>query len=48
MASMKACGSLSLASLQGAGQPFVLTGEPLGVNEQTEPLIEAERSEFGV
>ena len=39
---------LELGFLEGPGQAFVLPGEPLGVDEQPEPLIEAERRQFGV
>ena len=39
---------LELGFLEGAGQALVLPGEPLGVDEQPEPLIEAEGGELGV
>jgi hypothetical protein len=41
-------GELELGLLQRTGQALVLAGEPLGIDEQPEPLIEAERGELGV
>jgi hypothetical protein len=37
-----------LGFLEGPGQALVLPGEPLGVDEQPKPLIEAEGGELGV
>src|SRR5262245_17671836 len=39
---------LELGFLQGPSQALVLPAEPLGVDEQAEPFIEAEGDEFGV
>jgi len=38
---------LELGFLEGAGQALVLPGQPLGVDQQPEALIEAEGGELG-
>jgi hypothetical protein len=38
---------LELGFLKRAGQALVLPGEPLGIDQQPEALIEAEGGEFG-
>ncbi len=39
---------LELGLLQGPGEPLVLAGEPLGVDEQAEALIEAVTARLGM
>ena len=39
---------LELGLLEGAGEALVLAGEPLGVDEQAEALVEGEARQLGV
>ena len=48
MASRQACGEFQLGLLEGAGDALVVAGEPLGVDEQAEALVEAEARQLGV
>ena len=47
MASTHAWVSLSLASRRAAAQALVLAGEPLGVDEEAEALVEGQARQLG-
>ena len=48
MASTHAWRELELGLLQGAGEALVLAGEPLGLDEEAEALVEGEGRHVGL